>query len=120
MTLALQTVITIIIMLITCPDNITAYAEKIPKFAKKTVQVIKSTIKKASCNVFLQNTNDSYKTTMLAITIATNMRDCTDCNGKLHPTNRNTQNYPGTRKLNDGYNGSHQSHTSRTHNNSDN
>ena len=33
---------------------------------------------------------------------------------------RNTQNSPGTGKLNDGYNGSYQSHTSRTHHNSGN
>ena len=69
MTLPLQTLITIIIMLITSLEHITAYMKKIPKFAKKMAQVVKSTITKASRNELLQNIKDSYKTTMLVITI---------------------------------------------------
>ena len=120
MTLALQTVITITIMLITFLEHITAYAKKIPKFAKKTAQVVKRMITKASHNVSLPNIKDSYKTTILAITIVTNMKDHTSHSGQAHTNNRNMQNYPGTRKLNDKYDDSYQSHTSKTYNNSGN
>ena len=120
MTLPLQTLITITIMLVTSLELITAYIEKIPKNAKKTAQAVRSTITKASHNKFLQNIKDSYKTTKLVITIATNMTSHTNCSGQVHTTNRNTQNYPGTRKLNDEYDKSYQSHGSRTHNNSGN
>ena len=67
MTLPLQALITVIIMLITSLEHITAYIKEIPKFAKKTVQAVKSTITKASCNELLQNIKDSYKTTMLVM-----------------------------------------------------
>ena len=120
MTLPLQTLITIIIMLITSLEHITAYVKKIPKFAKKTAQAVKSMITKASRNELLQNIKDSYKTTMLVITIVTNTKDHTNRSRQVHTTNRNMQNYPGMRKLNDEYNKSYQLHTSRTHNNSGN
>ena len=119
-TFPLQVLIIIIIMLITSLELITAYMKKIWKFAKRTVQAVKSTIRKASRNELLLNIKDSYKTTTLAITIATNMKSRTNHNGQVHTTNRNTQNHPGTRKLNDEYHESYQSHTSRTHNNSGN
>ena len=96
MTLALQTVITLTIMLITFLEHITAYAKKIPKFAKKTAQAVKRMITKGICNVSLQNIKDSYKTTILVITIATNLKDRTSCSGQAHTNNRNMQNYPGT------------------------
>ena len=96
MTLALQTVITITIMLITFLEQITAYTKKIPKFAKKTAQAVKCMITKAIRNVSLQNIKDSYKTTILVITIATNMKDRTSRSGQAHTNNRNMQNYPGT------------------------
>ena len=108
MTLALQTVITITIMLITFLEHITAYTKKIPKFAKKTAQAVKRTITKASHNVFLQNIKDSYKTLILVITIATNTKDRTSGSGQAHTNNRNRQNYPCTRKLNDEYDDSYQ------------
>ena len=89
----------VIIMLIAILEHITTYVKEIPKLAKKTAQAVKSMITKASRNELLQNIKDSYKTTMLA---------------------RNMQNYPGTRKLNDEYGGSYQSHTSRTCSNNGN
>ena len=116
----IETIITIIIMLITSLEHITAYAKKITKVAKRTAHAIKSTITKASRNELFQNIKDSYKTAILAITIATNMKDCTSRSGQAHINNRNMRNYPGTRKLNDEYDDSYQSHTSRTHNNSGN
>ena len=88
--------------------------------AGKIAQAVKSMITKASHNGLFQNIKDSYKTAAIAITIATKTKDCTSHSGQPHKNNRNRQNYPGTQKLNDDYNDSYQSHTSRTHNNNDN
>ena len=96
MTPPLQTLITVIIMLIAILEHITTYVKEIPKLAKKTAQAVKSMITKASHNELLQNIKDSYKTTMLAIAIATNTKDHTNCNRQVHTTNRNMQNCPGT------------------------
>ena len=120
MTLPLQALITVIIMLITSLEHITSYIKEIPKLAKKTAQTVKSKITKASRNELLQNIKDSYKTTILAIAMATNTKDHTNRSRQAHTTNRNMQNYPGTRKLNDEYSRLYQSHTSRTHSNSGN
>ena len=120
MTPPLQTLIMVIIMLIAILEHITTYIKEIPKLAKKTAQAVKSTIKKASRNELLQNIKDSYKTTMLAIAIAINMKDRTNHSGQAHITNRNMQNYPGMRKLNNEYGGSYQSYTSRTRSNNGN
>ena len=116
----LQALITIIIMLITSLQLITAYAKKTSKLAKKTVQGVKSTITKASRNELLQNIKNFYGTTTLVITLATNNNSRTNRNGQIHTVKENTQNYPGTQKLNDEYDYSYQSHTSRTHNNNGN
>ena len=120
MTLPLQTLITVIIMLISILEHITAYVKEIPKLVKRTAQAAKSTITKASHNELLQNIKDSYKTTILAIAIETNMKDCPNRSGQGHTTNRNVQNYPDTQKLYGKYGRSYQSYTSRTHNNSGN
>ena len=72
-------------------------------------------IKKASRNKILRNIKDFHRTTMLVITIATNMTDHTNHSGQAQINNRSTQNPPGTRKPNDEYNKSYQSLTSRTH-----
>ena len=87
--------------------------------AEKTVQVVKSMMTKAGRNKLLQNIKDSYKTATVAVAIVTNMKDRTNLNKRTHKNNRNMQNYPGTRKLNDEYDDSYQSHTSRTQNNSE-
>ena len=118
MTLPLQTLVTIIIMLISILEHITAYVKEIPKLVKRTVRVAKSTITKVSRNKLLQNIKDSYKTT-LAIAIATNVKDHTNRSGEINTKNRNMGNYPDTQKLGE-YSGSYQSYTSRTHNNSGN
>ena len=81
MTLPLQTLITVIIMLITILEHITAYIKEIPKFVKRTARVAKSTITKASRNELLQNIKDSYKTTILVIAIVTNTKDHTNRSG---------------------------------------
>ena len=73
----LQTLLSVIIMLITVLEYMTTYAKEI---AKKTVQAVKSTITKASHNELLQNIKDAYKTAMLAVTIVTNTTDRTNLN----------------------------------------
>ena len=117
-TLHLQTLITVVIILMTTLVHITAYVKEIPKFAKRTAQAVKSATTKASHNKLLQNIKDSCKAATLAITIATSMIDRTNHSGKPPATNINTQNSPGTCKSNNAYDGSYQSHTSRTHSNS--
>ena len=102
-TFPLQALITIIIMLITSLELITAYTKKTSELAKKTVQAVKSTIKKASCNELLQNIKNSYRTTMLAITLATNKNSHTNRSRQIHTVKGNTQNYPDMQKLNDEY-----------------
>ena len=57
---------------------------------------------------------------MLAITVATNTTNRTNCSGQAQINNRNIQNSPGTQKLNDEYDESYQSPTSRTHSYCDN
>ena len=108
----LQRLVTVIIMLITILECMTTYAKEI---AKKTGQVVKSTITKGSHNELLQNIKDYYKTATLAVAIATNTMVRTNLNKRDHISNGNMQKHPGTRKLNDKYDGSYQSHTSRTH-----
>ena len=110
----------VIIMLIAILEHITTYVKEIPKLAEKTVQVVKSTITKASRNELLQNIKDSYKRAMLAVASVTNMTDRTNLNKQAHTSNGNMLKHPGTRKLNDECDGSYQSHTSRTHSYSDN
>ena len=89
----LQTLITVIIMLITILEYMTTYTKEI---AKKTVHTVKNMITKASHNVLLQNIKDSYKTAMLAVAIATNMTDRTNLNKRAHTSNGNMQKHPGT------------------------
>ena len=61
MPLPLQTLITVIILLITILEHITAYVKEIPKLVKRTGRAAKSTITKASHNELLQKIKDSYK-----------------------------------------------------------
>ena len=117
MTLPLQTLVTIIILIIAIAKQATT---QIKEIAKKAVQVTENMIKEASHNKISRNINDFHRTTMLAITIATNTTDRTNHSRQAQINNRNTQNSPGTRKFNDEYNELYQSLISRTHNYCDN
>ena len=117
MTLPLPTLVTIIILIIAIAKRITT---QIKKIAKKAVQAMENTIKKASRNKILQNIKDFHRTTMLAITIVTNMTHRTNHSGQAQINNRNTHNSPGTRKFNDEYDESYQSLRPSTHNYCDN
>ena len=68
---------------------------EIKEIAKKAVQATENTIKKASRNKILRNIKDFHRTTMLAITIATNTTDHTNHSGQAQINNRNTHNSPG-------------------------
>ena len=112
MTLSLQTLITIIILIIAIVRQMTTQTKEI---AKRAVQATKNTIKKASHSKILRNIKDFHRTTVLAITIATNTTDRTNHSGQAQINNRSTQNPPGMRKPNDEYDELYQSCTSRTH-----
>ena len=117
MTPPLQTLVMIIILVIAILKQVTT---QIKEIAKRAVQVMENMIKEASHNKLLQNIKDFHRTTMLAITIATNTTNRTNHSGQTQINNRNTQNPSGTRKLNDEYDKSYQSLTPRTHSYCDN
>ena len=108
----LQTLIMIIILVIAILKQMIT---KIKEIAKRTVQAMENTIKEASRNKLLRNIKDFHRTTMLAITIATNTTNHTNHSGQAQINNRNTQNSPGMQKLNDEYDESYQLLPSRTH-----
>ena len=88
---------------------------QIKEIAKRAVQAMENMIKEASHNKLLRNIKDFHRTTMLAITIATNTTNRTNHSGQAQINNRNTQNSPSMQKLEDEYDKSYQSLTSRTH-----
>ena len=114
--LPLQAMIAIAIIITTILEHIIAYVQQIPETMRKATQVIKSTTTKISHNKLFQNIKKSYKTAVLVITIATNTMGRISRMNQHQTSNRNTEKTPGTRKLNNEYDGSYQSHTSRTHN----
>ena len=83
----LQTLITIIIVIIAMVKQTT---RQIKEITKKTVQAIKNTTKAAGRNKIIKNIKDFHRTTMLAITIATNMTNCTSNSGQAQRKNKNT------------------------------
>ena len=117
LTLPLQTLITIIILVIAILKQLIT---QIKEITKRAAQAMENTIKEASRNKLFQNIKDFHRTTMLVITIAANMTNRTNCSGQAQINNRNIQNSPGTRKLNDEYDESYQSLTSRTQSHCDN
>ena len=114
--LPLQAMIAIAVIITTILEHTIAYIKEIPEVARKAAQMVKSTTTKVSCNKLFKNIKKSYKTVVLAVTIVTNTMKCTSRMNQHWTANRNTQNTPGMRKLNDEYDGSYQSHPSRTHN----
>ena len=113
----LQTLIMIIILIIAILKQIIT---QIKEIAKRAVQAMENMIKVTSRNKLLQNIKDFHRTTMLAITIATNTTNHTNRSGQAQINNRNIQNSPGTQKLNDEYDELYQLLTSRSHSYCDN
>ena len=89
----LQTLITIIVLVIAILKQMIT---QIKEIAKSAVQAMENMIKEASRNKLLRNIKDFHRTTMLAITIPTNMTNRTNHSGQAQINNRNTQNSPGT------------------------
>ena len=120
MKLTLQTIVTITIMITTVLKQITAYVGKFSRLIEKITHVIRYTTTKASRNIFFQNIKDSYKTAVLAVAIATNMKDHTSCNKPTHRNSRNSLNSLDMQKSYNEYNDLYQSCTPRNHNTSSN
>ena len=117
MTPPLQTLVTIIILIIAIVKQTTT---QIKKIAKKATQVIENATKEASRNNIIKNIKDFHRTTMSAITIATNTTHLTNHKKQVRINNKTTRYSPGTRKLNDEYDELYQSLTSRTYSYCDN
>ena len=117
MTPPLQTLVTVIILIIAIVKQTTT---QIKKIAKKATQVIENATKEASCNKIIKNIKDFHRTLTSAITIATNMTDHTNHKKQVQINNKTTRYSPGTRKLNDEYDESYQLLISRTYSYCDN
>ena len=107
----LQTLVKVIILIIAIVKQTIT---QIKKIAKKAVQTIQNTTKVASRNMTIRNIKDFHRATTSAITIMTNMTDRTNHRKQARINNKTTGYSPGTRKLNDEYDESYQSLTSRT------
>ena len=93
LTLPLQTLIVIIFLTIAMLKQIIT---QIKEIVKRAVQATENMIKEASHNKLFQNIKDFHRTTILAITKATNMTNPTNRSGQAQINNRNRQNSPGT------------------------
>ena len=88
MTPPLQILVTVIILIVAIVKQTTT---QIKEIAKKAVQEIENMTKRSkSRNKITKNIKDFHKTTMLAITIATNMTDRTNHSGQAQINNKNT------------------------------
>ena len=115
-TLALQTVITITIIITAITRLITTHLGKLSRILKKAVQ----TTIASNRNTCTQNIKDFYKTATLAISIATSTTNCTNCN-KMSPKNdRNSHINVDPQKSNDEHDYLHQSHWPRRSGNNNN
>ena len=75
----LQTLITIIILIIAILKQLIT---QIKEITKRAAQVTENAIKEASHNKLFQNIKDFHRTTMLVITVVTNMTDRTNRSGQ--------------------------------------
>ena len=82
----LQTLIMIVIQIIAILKQMIT---QIKEIAKRAVQATENMIKEASRNKLFQNIKDFHRTTMLAITIATNTTNRTNRSGQAQISNRN-------------------------------
>ena len=117
MTPLLQTLVMVIIVMIAIVTQITT---QIKRMAKKTTQVIENATKTAGCNKIMRNFKDFHRTLMSVIELATNTTDHTNCKEQVQTNNKTARYSPGMRKLNDEYDKSYQSLTSRAHSYCDN
>ena len=113
----LQTLVTVIILIIAIVTQITT---QIKRITKKTTQVIENATRRASRNEITKNIKDFHRTFTSAITLATNTTDRTNCKKQVQRNNKTTKYSPDTQKLNDEYDKSYQSLSSRTYSYCDN
>ena len=111
MTPPLQALVTVIILIIAIVKQTTT---QIKKIAKKATQVIENATKEASRNKTIKNIKDFHRTITSATTIVTNTTDHINHKKQTQLNNKTTRYSPGTQKLNDEYDESYQSLTSRT------
>ena len=107
----IQTLVTVIILIIAIVKQMIT---QIKKIAKKAVQTIQNMTKVASRNMTIRNIKDFHRAITSAITIMTNTTDRTNHRKEARIDNKTTGYSQGTRKLNDEYDESYQSLTSRT------
>ena len=87
----LQTIITIIVLITTILQHTTAY---IQGFVSKTTQAVKSATIQISRTNLIHISRKTYKSTMLAITMATRATDHNNCTKKHRTANRQQVNVP--------------------------
>ena len=109
---ALQTMITIAILITMLLANITTYLQGIPETTKKAAQVIKNMTTKISHNKLFQNIKKSYKTAVLVANSTTSMMYHTGQRKQPSTAKEISQKSSGTWKLKDKYNRAYQWHTS--------
>ena len=107
----LQTLVTVIILIIAIVKQTIT---QIRKISKKAVQAIEKTTKEISRNNTIKNIKDFHRAIMSVITITTNTTDRTNHRKEARINTKTTGYSPGMRKLNDEYDESYQSLTSRT------
>ena len=107
----LQTLIMVIVLIIAIVKQITT---QIKEITQKITQVIENVTKKASDYKIIKNIKDFHRTLTATKTLATNATDRTNHREQVQINNKTTRYFPGTRKLNDEYDESYQSLTSRT------
>ena len=107
----LQTLVTVIILKIAIVKQTIT---QIKKITKKVVQTIQNTTKVASRNMTIRNIKDFHRAITSGITITTNTTDRTNHRKQARINNKTTGYSPGMQKLNDEYDESYQSFTSRT------
>ena len=106
--LALQTIVTITIIITVIVRISTTQLGKLAMFLKEAV----ITTLRISCNVYEQNMKRLHNTTIAGITIATSMTNCID-HDEMNPNNdRNSHMSVNSRKPNDEYDYSYRSHPS--------
>ena len=107
--LALQTVVTIIIIISEIVRLSTTHLGKLALFLKEAA----ITTLRVSRNVYRQNMARFQNTTIEAITLATSMTNCID-RDEMNPNNyRNSHSSVNSRKLNDEHDYSYRSHPPR-------
>ena len=113
----LQALITVIIVMIAIVTQITT---QIKRIARKTMQVVENVTKRAACNKIIRNFKDFHRTLTSTIELVTNTTKRTNRKEQAQINNKTTRYSPGMRKLNDAYDESYQSLTSRAHSYCDN